>query len=140
MKKLVALTIIMMFALSFFSPVVFAEESDFTKISNEVNKTNIEIDEMINKAADQADKEILNYTESLEKITSNVENQKNRNIELLNEKIDLIISDLISEVNKKAEKMKERAAKYGFIVNYQLVEVEIGGQNVLIDPLIIAGF
>jgi predicted PurR-regulated permease PerM len=190
MKKLLALTIVMMFALSFFSPAVYAEESDFTKVSNEVNKTNNEINEMINKAVENAEKEILNYTEALEKIENgqDIVDQKIKDIELLNEieelkselnnsdntskknikikgiinefqdgldksdiqiqqlnddlnkKIDLIISNLISEINKIAAQTIEKAAAYGFTVNYQLVEVEIGGQNIYIDPLIIGGF
>jgi hypothetical protein len=107
----------MVFVFSLSVSPVFAtlseDEVEYEKISSGVNKTNEKIDKMIDKA---------------------IEDAKEKN------KIDKIKEKLIDGTNKKAANMKKRAANKGIVVECDLVEVEIGGETILIDPLRIAGY
>lgn len=87
------------------------------------SKKNIKIKGIINKFEAQIDKPNREIEELTDKI---------------NEKIDKIIERLINDTNKKAADMKNRAADKGFKVICELVEVEIDGKVILIDPLRIA--
>lgn len=236
MKKLFSITLVMVLMFSLFAPVVHASESDLEKIISEVDKTNNQIDQMIYKAIEDAENEIIRYINDLEtlekgkeiiklekeitnlkeeldsldigkkdyqkkyekilndidkkeekisriyqkqedranKILNDIEklkldlanyengSKKNINIigsinklqadldktdrdiqklnEKLNEKIDKIILDLINDTNKVAANMMEKAAKDGYEVICELVEVEVGGQNVWIDPLRVGSY
>ncbi len=236
MKKLVSVILTMVFVLSLSVSSVLAAETDYNKILNDVNKTNMEINEMIYRAVEDAEEEAKNYIKDLQilekgkdvikledeiaelriqlynldnskkdyqdkydkilkelnnkedQISKLVQKQENKMNKLLNElqelkleldrfeegsrnnvkikniinkfeaqidksnkqiqertdkfneKIDRIIERLINDTNQKAADMKNRAAGKGITVICELVEIQIGGQNILIDPLRIAGF
>jgi len=56
-----------------------------------------------------------------------------------NADLDKIIEALIEKTEKIADKMVEKAAKDGVLVEKTYIEVEIGGRIVLVDPLRVVG-
>lgn len=57
-----------------------------------------------------------------------------------NQELNEIIFELIEKTNEEAAEMIEEAAEEGIVVECELQLVNIGGQEVWIDPLRIAGF
>ena len=67
---------------------------------------------------------IENKSEKLEELTQNLESRINK-----------IIADLIDITNEESKKMVEDAEKHGVFVECELIEVELGNQTILVDPL-----
>ncbi len=125
MKKIICTALTIVLVLGLFVPTSFATSNkDYTKIVAEVEKTNQEIEELIEEAIEEAEE---------------VSNSKKSNREIEKE-IKEIIEELIEDTNKIAGKMVKKAAKVGIIVICEYVEVTIGNQKVLIDPLVVVGF
>lgn len=119
-KKILIFILTMVITLSLTLTPAFAAETDYAKVISEVNKANAEIDKVINKALEKVgklDKEVYEPTSNIY-------------IE-----IDKIIEELIKDTEMISAKTIEKAAKNGFIVVCDYVEVEIGGRVILIDPL-----
>lgn len=56
-----------------------------------------------------------------------------------NKELDGIIKRLVTVTNKMAEKLIKEAAKSGFTIESEWIEVEIGGRLVLVDPCRVVG-
>lgn len=56
------------------------------------------------------------------------------------QELALLIDELVAEVNEVAFEAMDEAAEMGVTVYCELVEVEICGNTVMIDPLIVGGF
>lgn len=112
MKKLMCFLLVLIFMMSLVT-VAWADvnisDKDYAKVEQHVEKANEKIYDLVIKAQDQADK-------------------KNANTEK-------IIDQLLKQTNHFAAKAIEFGEKYGIIVECEYVEVEIGGQTVIIDPL-----
>lgn len=119
MKKIASLAIIILLVFILIPGVAFASDGDLKKVTTQVDKTNERIDDMIDKAVEKAEK---------------FEDKKNAD-----KLIDKLIDNLINKTNKIAENMIEKAEKQGIEVYCELIEVEIGDQIILIDPLRIGG-
>lgn len=89
------------------------------------SKKHIKIKFIINKLEEKIDRS----DEKIDELTEKLDN-----------KIEKIIDKLINNTNRKSAKMIERAADKGYVVVCDMVEVEIGGQVILIDPLRILDF
>lgn len=126
MKKLICTVLTVVLVLTLFVPASFAIEDNYIRIVNKVERTNEEIENLIDKALIDVDVEREKYD--------------NDNQEKLDKKIQHIIDKLVDDTNKLAEKMIKSAAKVEIQVMCEYVEVEIGGQKVLIDPLKVIGF
>lgn len=120
MKKLICSVLTVVLVLSLFVPASFAASEDYPWVEKEVLRTNNEIDRLVEKAINEVEK---------------VDASNNKVDKLINK----IIDELVKDTNKLADKMIKEAAKVGIQVVCEYVEVEIGGQTVLIDPLRIIG-
>jgi formate dehydrogenase maturation protein FdhE len=112
------------------------------EITRNVEQTNKQIKEEIEKAVYASQKALNNYNEDLkilEEGKDNVINENDKKIEKLEEKytkeIDGIIYNLLEVTNKMSAKTIEVAAQEGITVYCQWVEVTIGGRTILVDPL-----
>lgn len=128
MKKFLSGITTMMLVIGLFTTGVQAKELNTQEIKQMIEQTNKEIYELINEADDKGDALVLSYEAN--KIS---ERQ-------LNHKLDQIIGQLIDFTSNKTEKLIKEAAKNGVKLEAQWIEVEIGGRNVLVDPLITDGF
>jgi septal ring factor EnvC (AmiA/AmiB activator) len=151
MKKFFTMALTMVLLFSLFSPVAYASDNDLQSVIEDVTKTNAKIDELISDAIVEADEQIAKYTEAIEvleneKVSASEKEQDKLDTKIekleeqLDDKIEKIISDLIDDTNKLAEAAIERAAKKGYTVTCELVEVEIGGQTVYVDPLRVGAY
>lgn len=147
MKKKISLVLSLLLMLSLFMPAVYAEDnSKFNDIVKMVEETNLKIEEEIQKSIEKADYEIAKCEEEIEKLyEERTEADEEELVEIDNKilefetklslNLDEIINDLIEDTNKLANEMVEKAAEEGITVICELIEVEIGGRSVLIDPL-----
>lgn len=119
MKKIISVLLVVVVAAFIFAPAALANTSDLDKITAQVEALNAQIEQKVVKAQEQADKFINKGKE---------------------DKVDKVIEKLVNWVDKKAEKMIEKAAKYGIEVYCEYVTYDIGGVAVEIDPLIIGGY
>lgn len=147
MKKFICSVLTVILVLSLFVPASFASQDDYSKIVKEVEKTNEKIERFINHAIRNADKEIEKYNMEIEAIEGLRDNENIDVDKLLYEaeqklerKVNRIIDHLVDDTNRAANLMIEKAAKAGIEVICEYVEVEIGGQIVLVDPLRVVGF
>ena len=121
MKKLICNVLSVVLVMSLFVPASFAAKEDYTWVIEEVERTNEEIDALIEEAKDEADGLDVNdkhYEKDLNKI----------------------IDKLVKETNKLAGKMIKKAAKVGIEVICEYEPFQIGGRTVEIDPLRVVGF
>lgn len=121
MKKLICSILTLVLVLSLFVPASYAAKWDYSEINTEVERTNNEIERLV----EQAIQEVEKVDESNDKAYK---------------EINKIIDKLIKDTNKLADKMIKEAGKVGFEVECKYLGVEIGGQTVLIDPLIVVTF
>jgi chemotaxis regulatin CheY-phosphate phosphatase CheZ len=134
MKKLLSGMTAMVLVLGLFTTCVQAEENIYEKtlsydqVVQMVEQTDKEIYEEIDKADNEADRLVLSYESA------------NLSYEQFIKERDKIINELIKSTGKKVEKTIEQAAKSGFIVEPILVEVEIGGKFVFVDPCRVIDF
>jgi vacuolar-type H+-ATPase subunit D/Vma8 len=143
MRKVFCTVLTFVLVVSLFAPLSFAAEDDYFRISREVDETNQKIEEMIDKAIEDAENAINAYKEEVksnnkdsEGIGHTIKDKK----DALNKEIQRIIERLVTDTNELAAKMVSKAAEAGIIVECEYVEVEIGNQKVLVDPLIVVGF
>lgn len=147
MKKFICAVLTFVLVLSLFVPTSFAMEDDYSRIVYEVEKTNIRIENLIDQAIKDVEKEIRKHNQEIIKL-QNLKENVNKDIDKLiyeselklEIKIKQIIDCLIDDTNKLAGKMIKDAAKVGIKVICEYIEVEIGNQKVLIDPLRVVGF
>lgn len=104
-----------------FSGGAFAESDHLGQIVKAVEKTNERIEHEIQKAIYKVDKIIERDYGQLDAKS--------------NEKIEKIINDLIEKTNKMASDIIEKAAKKDIVVECELIEVEIAGKIIYIDPV-----
>lgn len=121
MKKLICSVLTLVLVLSLFVPASFASSEDYPWIIKEVERTNNEIERLVERAIMEVDK-VDSSSDKADKI------------------INKIIDELVKDTNKLADKMINEAAKVGIEVVCEYVKIEIGGQTVLIDPLKVIGF
>lgn len=124
----------MVLVLGLFTTGVQAEENIYEKtlsydqVVQMVEQTDKEIYEEIDKADDKADRLVLSHE------GGKLSDQQ------FNKELNKIIDGLKKSTNKKVEKTIEEAAKSGFVVEPVWIEVEIGGETVLVDPCRVIGF
>lgn len=124
-KKFICTVLTIVLVVGLFVPTSFAATNqDYKMIVSEVEETNEKIEELIEEAIEDAE-EVLSSNKSQSKI---------------DKEITKIIEKLVKETDKIAGKMIEKAAKVGILIECEYVEVIIGNQKVLIDPLRIVGF
>lgn len=121
MKKLMSTILTLVLVLSLFAPASYAAKWDYDEIPTIVDRTNSEIDSLV----EEARKEV----EQINTSSNKAEKETNK-----------IIDKLVKEIDKLADKTIKEAAKVSFGVICNYVEIEIGGQFVLIDPLIVISF
>lgn len=102
-KYLILLVMLMMTNISF--------ADDATNVLNAIDKTNVKIENEIEKAVSKSFEET-----SLEKINT-------------------IIVKLLDKTNDMSAKMVEKAAESGIVVVCDWVPVEINGEIIMVDPL-----
>ena len=147
MKKFICAVLTFVLVLTLFVPTSFAMEEDYRRIVYEVEKTNIGIENLVDQAIKDVEKEIRRHNQEIIKL-QNLEENTNKDIDKLTykselkleRKINQIIDCLIDDTNKLAGRMIKDADKVGIKVICEYVEVEIGNQKVLIDPLRVVGF
>lgn len=114
MKKRILVVIMVVALLVMSSMTAFASVDKEALAYELVDNANEEIYQLIEDAQDDADEDV--------------------------DSIDKIISKLIKDTNKIANKTIKKAAKEDISLFCQLEEVLIGGQIVLIDPLLVGGW
>ena len=87
-------------------------------ILDEIDKTNEYVFDAIQKTTEKAEKEAL----------------KNKGTEKFEEYLDELIAQLIEKTEKKADKLIEKAAAEGVVLEKSYIEVNICGRIVRIDP------
>lgn len=150
MKKSISFILSLLIMISLFSSAVYAADNiKFNNIVMEVEKVNLMIQKEIEKSVNIAEKEMKEYQNEIEKLQNKKTNEKdqeelskidNKTLELQGKhdsKINEIINKLIKVTNRMSQKVIEKAAKEGITVTCELIEVEIGGRTVLVDPLIV---
>ncbi|WBW97127.1 hypothetical protein [Oceanirhabdus sp. W0125-5] len=153
MKKKISLMLSLILMLSLFMPTVYAADNNkLNKVIKEVEKANWMIEKEITKSVEKADREMDKYDREIEKLENKKANENdqeelnkidNKIVELKdkrNSKINDIINELIIVTNRIALKTVEKGAKEGVTIQCELIEVEIGGTTVMIDPLIVLDF
>ena len=145
MKKVISLALIIS-VIFVLSGVSMADSSVMDKIQFEVDKANAEIDSLIVEYIEKVDKVIKTYNHKIseyddleddddcEDLYAIIKLEKERD-----EKVDKLIQDLIDKTNAIAQAVFDKAASEGIEVICELVLVEIGGQEVWIDPIRIIG-
>jgi hypothetical protein len=112
MKKVWCFLLAVVFMMSLVS-VAWADtgfsDEDYAKVEKHVDQANAKIADLVEKADAKADKK--------------------------NADIDKIIDQLLKQTGHVAQKAIEFGAKYGVVVECEDVEVEIGDQTVIVDPL-----
>ena len=118
------------------------QDTVMEEIIKNVEQTNKQINEEIEKAVYAAQEAFDDYNHDLMVLANdknNVSNEKHEQIQQLEEnyivEINKIVNDLIKVTNKMAAKMIEDAAKEGVTVYCEWVVVTIDGKPVLVDPL-----
>lgn len=145
MKK-IAWVIMLCFILPFiaFQPA-YASELAIDKIVAEVNQTNELINKQVQNAIVECNQQIDTYQSKLEELDKSQDAAVNQQDikalkDALDQNINAIIDNLVTMTNREAQNMIDRAAKAGVTVECKLVKYEIGGQQVWIDPLRVAGW
>ncbi|MEL7563482.1 MAG: hypothetical protein AAGU27_01145 [Dehalobacterium sp.] len=178
MKKVLCFLFVALFMMSLAS-VAWADvgsvDQNYAEMEKQVEKANLEISELVTKAAADADRLLNQYKEEVikigngkdileneldqltfeigfldseskgyEKINKEIEKlyakiNDNKQLEKLTqdleEDIDKIIAELLQHTNKIANKTIEAGEKEEVIIECSIIEVEIGGETVLVDPL-----
>ena len=119
MKKFLSFILVAILMTTFLSTTVFAADSSTDMVIRKVQMVDAQINEEIATAQFIADKIIA----------------RNLTPELTNTAIDMIINLLIRTTNMQVENVVQFAYNHGIIVIKEYITVEIGGREVLIDPL-----
>ena len=125
MKIILLLTVLLMT----FGTVAYADEIDsnecLLEVIQEVEEVNLEINDMVDEALSEAAIEAVELMDDSEKF---------------NEVLSEIIYKLENDVNELAAITITKAAEKGITVYCELIEIEIFGITVWIDPLIVGAF
>lgn len=122
-KKALSVVLIMisMLALlgqSAFAMTIFSQNIN-QKILEEIEKTNNYVFDAIQKTTEKAEKEAL---------------KNNKSEEEFEEYLDKLIEELIVKTEKKADKLIEKAAAEGVVLEKSYIDVVICGRTVSVDP------
>lgn len=120
------------------SKVIQKREDNISELRNNIENMNVELSNV-----PEGSKKAIKIKSIIDKFEVEIDKSDTEIQELtdkFNKKIDMIIDQLIHDTNRVATAMKNRAADKGFNVVCELVEVDIAGQSILIDPLRILGF
>ncbi|BEP28410.1 coiled-coil domain-containing protein [Helicovermis profundi] len=141
MKRIIGLTFLILSLVLVMGLPAFADSNDslIQSVIDDVNKANVKISEKIDHAKNDANKEIEKYNNKIQKDELSSDEISKLN-EKLNSKIDKIIDKLIKDTDEISAKTIKKAARKGVQVNCELIKVEIGGREVLVDPLIVVAF
>ena len=118
MKRLISSILTLVLVLTLFVPASYAAKWDYEEIPAVVEQTNNEIDRLIEEAVYQASQ--------VDELGDKAEKEINK-----------IIEKLVKETDKLSEKVIKEAGKVGALVICEYIPVEIGGQIIMIDPLIV---
>lgn len=121
MKRVVCSILTFVLLLSLFVPASYAAKWDYDEIPAQVERTNNEIERLVQEAIEEAEK--------IDESSKHADKELNK-----------IIDKLVKTTDKIAEKMMKEAAKLGIEVLCEYVPYVIGDQIVLIDPLIVVSF
>lgn len=116
MKKVLSLVMIITILLTTFTSFTFADVSS-DSVLEKIEVTNDIIDSMIVEAQVKADGVL------------------NRGSDNVDKELDEIIKELVKDTDKLAKEMIKEAEKEGILAVCELVKVEIGGREVLVDPI-----
>lgn len=122
-KMKLRITLLVVLLLTLIGSLAFADTS-LSEVIEDVNIANAEIEALVQEAIEDADEAKLDNINDL----AEFENE-----------LDEIISELLEEVDEIATEAIEEAAEGGFTVYCELIEMEIHGIIVMIDPLIVGG-
>lgn len=135
MKKIIAFSLTMILVISLMMTSAFASVKSLGDVTEDVERANARIEALIDQAIEKTYRLIDRYEIFVAK-----SKYDDTLIKKLNERIQEIIDDLVESTNRVAAETKEKAAKEGYKVICEMVEVNIGGRLVLIDPMRIGGF
>ena len=111
MKTSFRIVVFVLLGILMICPIAYAEDATVTRTLEAVDRTNIRIENTITNAVVVADTLVNN-----------------------NVSPDVIIASLINRTNIMTAVMIKRAARNSVTVVCEYVEVEIGGNTVLVDP------
>lgn len=146
MKKLLFIVSIavMMFSLASFTMADTIDPEILELVQEDVDATNAQIDSMINKALERAEKILEQYERNCELAEKELTGQgledrinsltANKDVEINN-----LINNLVNETNAVAQAMFARAEEMGVTVICELIPVIIDGRTVMIDPIRVVG-
>lgn len=147
MKRIAAFITAMLILCFIIIPSNSVQAMGIGEIIRNVEQTNIQINEQIEKAVYVSQIATDNYNDDLRGLQKNKESISKKDYEKLqrlekeyNAKIDIIIKDLLNVTNEMAAKTINPAARQGVTVYCQWVKVTIAGRTVMVDPLRIANF
>ena len=123
MKMKLRITLLVVLLLTLVGSFTFAGTT-LDKVIGDVNIANAKIEIEVQEAIEDADEAKLENINDLEEFE---------------EDLDKIIEKLLKKVDKIADRTINKAAKSGFTVYCEFIEIEIYGITVLIDPLIVGG-
>ncbi|MGH4119599.1 hypothetical protein [Clostridium sp.] len=142
MKKLSIFITALLMLCFIVNPTNSVQAVGLDKIIKNVEQTNKQINEEIEKAVYDSQKVLNKYNvdlKILEEGKDNVTNKNDKKIQELKEKytkeIDEIINNLLKVTNKMSAKTIKAAAKEGVAVYCEWIEVTIGGRTILVDPI-----
>ena len=122
LRKTLSVILIMISMLVLLGQSAFAvtilSQTVSTDILDEIDKTNEYVFDAIQKTTEKAEKEAL----------------KNQSTEKFEEYLDELIAQLVEKTEKKADKLIEKAAAEGVVLEKSYIEVNICGRIVQIDP------
>lgn len=125
MKKAICTILTIVLILGTFVPTSFAAtHKDYRQVVKEVEEINEEIEELIDQAVEEAQAVL----------------KSGRNPYRINRQINRIIIRLVRRTDRMSARMVRKAARVGIVVICEYVEVTIGNQKVLVDPLRVIGF
>lgn len=123
MKMKLRITLLVVLLLTLIGSLAFADTT-LSEVIEDVNIANAEIETLVQEAIEEADQAKLDHPYDL------VGFEK---------ELDEIIREMLEEVDEIATEVIEEAAGNGFTVYCELIEMEIHGITVLVDPLIVGG-
>lgn len=123
LKKVLSVVLIMISMLALLGQSAFAitilSQNIDQKILEEIEKTNNYVFDAIQETTEKAEKEAL---------------KNNKSEEEFEEYLDKLIEELIVKTEKKADKLIEKAAAEGVVLEKSYVDVVICGRTVSVDP------
>lgn len=147
MKRLATFITAILILCFIIKPSNYVQAMGMDEIIRNVEQTNIQINEQIEKSVYVSQIATDNYNNDLrgiQKIKESISKKDNEKLQRLekeyNSKIDIIIKDLLKVTNDMASKTINTAARQGVTVYCQWVKVTIAGRTVMVDPLRIANF